>query len=236
MGINNSIYLYGHLGLGDMISCNGIIRSYAENYDKVYVFSKPKNTKNVMWMYRDLDNIYTMPMEDSQVTQFMQISPNNNYIIIGHNKLHEELRKDPKGRFDQIFYKMANVPFEDKWNKFYLKRDLEKEKDTYYNKLGLKDNEEFIFVHDDKERPMLPSKLPLGIKIIKPDRQDISIFDFLYTIEKAKEIHVIDSSFFNLIDCLQLRSDDNLFFHKYVKIHLVGEGGTPTTKLNWKVL
>jgi hypothetical protein len=129
---------------------------------------------------------------------------------------------------------MAKVPFEDKWNKFYLQRDIEKEKDVFYNKLGLTDDTEFIFVHDDKERP-ITYKLP-NIKIIKPDRKDISIFHFLYTIEKAKQVHVIDSSFFNLIDCIKLRNDEELYFHKYVKIHLVGEGGTPTTKLKWKVL
>lgn len=231
----NNIYLYGHLGMGDMIACNGIVRAYAEQYDRVYVFCKPKNVKNVLRMYKDNEKIYTVPMEDSQIKEFMRMF-SNNYLVIGHEKLHEELRKDPNGRFDQIFYKMANVPFEDKWNKFKFERDLEEEKNVFYNKLGLKDNEEFIFVHDDKERQININKLPKGLKIIKPDRMDISLFDFLYTIEKAKEVHVIDSSFFNLIDCIRLRSDNNLYFHKYVKIHLVGEGGTPTTKLSWNVL
>lgn len=232
----NNIYIFSHQGLGDQIACNGLVRYYAEKYDRVYVFAKPKNTKNVMRMFRDNPKIFTMPMEEQNITEFMKISPNNEYLIVGHQKLHEELRRDPKGRFDQIFYKMANVPFEDKWNKFYLERNLETEKYVYYHQLGLKEGEEFIFVHDDYERPMLPSKLPKNIKIIRPDKKDISIFDFLYTIEMAKEVHCIDSSFFNLIDCIQLRSDDNLYFHKYVKIHLVGEGGTPTTKLNWKIL
>jgi len=187
-------------------------------------------------MFRDNPKIFTMPMEEQHIAEFMKISPNNEYLIVGHQKLHEELRKDPNGRFDKIFYKMAGVPFEDKWNKFYLERNLETEKYVYYHKLELKEDEEFIFVHDDAERPIPSTKLPKGIKIIRPNRQDISIFDFLYTIEKAKEVHCIDSSFFNLIDCIQLRSDDNLYFHKYVKIHLVGEGGTPTTKLKWTVL
>jgi hypothetical protein len=231
----NNIYIFTHQGMGDAIMANGIIRTYTEKYDRVYVFCKPKYTKNVIWMYRDNDKVFAMPMEDAQVTQFMQICPFNNYLIVGHNKLHEELRSDPKGRFDKISYRMANVPFEDKWNKFYLQRNFESEKETYYSVLGLKDNEEFVFVHDDEERPMLKSKLPKNVKMVRPDRKDVSIFDFLYTIEKAKEVHCIDSCFLNLIDCVQLRND-NLFFHKYVKIHLVGEGGTPTTKLNWVVL
>jgi len=231
-----TLYIYGHLGMGDMISCNGIVRFYAEQYDRVYVFCKPKYAKNVLWMYRDNLNIHALPMEDNQVQLFMNINPLNEYLIVGHEKLHEELRRDPKGRFDQVFYKMANVPFEDKWNRFYCERVPMMEQDVYYNKLGLKDDSEFIFVHDDRERPIPWDRLPQEIRIIRPDRQDISIFDFLYTIEKAKEVHCIDSSFFNLIDCIQLRKDENLYFHKYVKIHLVGEGGTPTTKLPWKIL
>jgi len=230
-----TLYIYGHLGMGDMISCNGITRFYAEKYERVYVFCKPKYAKNVLWMYRDNLNIHVLPMEDNQVRLFMNINPLNEYLIIGHEKLHEELRQDPKGRFDQVFYKMAGVPFDDKWNRFHYERIPEMEKDVYYNKLGLKDHSEFIFVHDDRERPIPWDKLPQEIRIIRPDRQDISIFDFLYTIEKAKEVHCIDSSFLNLIDCIQLRQE-NLYFHKYVKIHLVGEGGTPTTKLPWKIL
>jgi len=231
-----SVYIYEHLGLGDQIACNGLVRAIKEKYDRVYVFAKPKNTKNVMRMFADDLEIRVMAMEEPNVRQFMNIAPQNEYLVIGHEKLHQELAKDPDGRFDQIFYKMAGLPFEYKWDKFYFKRHMESEYDAYYNKLGLKDGDEFIFVHDDSERPIPSDRLPQGIKIVRPDRRDISIFDFLYTIEKAKEVHCIDSSFFNLIDCIQLRSDDNLFFHKYVKIHLVGEGGTPTPKLKWTVL
>jgi len=232
-----TLYLYEHLGLGDQIACNGLVRAVAEDYDRVYVFAKPKNTKNVIRMFRDEPKIMIMPMEEKDVRQFMKISPQNNYMVIGHQKLHEELVNDPDGRFDQIFYKMAELPFNYKWDKFHFERDLKAEKEAYYDKLGLKDGEQYHFVHEDGERPMLPSKLPQdGVKIIRPDRRDISIFDFLYTIERAIEVHCIDSSFFNLIDCIQLRDDDRLFFHKYVKIHLVGEGGTPTWRLKWTVL
>ena len=230
-----SIYIYEHLGLGDQIACNGLVRTVAEDFDVTFVFAKPKNTNNVLRMFSDNPNIRVIPMEERDVRQFMQIAPQNDYLIVGHEKLHEELIKDRQGKFDRVFYKMANVPFENKWDKFYYKRNTETEHDVFYNKLNLTDESKFIFVHDDAERPMLHDKLSQGIKIVKPDRKDISIFDFLYTIEKAKEVHCIDSSFFNLIDCIQLKND-NLFFHKYVKIHLVGEGGTPTTKLNWTIL
>ena len=45
----SEIYLYHHLGLGDHISCHGIVRYYCEKYNKVKIFIQTvlKNNKNV---------------------------------------------------------------------------------------------------------------------------------------------------------------------------------------------
>lgn len=233
--MENSIYIYQHLGMGDHILCNAIVRTYAEKYDRVYLFVKPKNISNVRYMYRDVSNIKYIALDDLEIHNFMRFSPQNNYLIVGHQKLHEELKINGTLTFDEIFYKMANVPFEDKWNKFYFQRDIEKEKDTYYNKLGLKDNENFIFMHDDPKngRVINETYISKNDKIIKPiDYLDIGVFDFLYTIEKAKEIHCMDSSFSCLIDTIQLRND-NLFMHSYVR---KDNSPSPKFKLKWKII
>lgn len=230
----NSIYIYHHLGLGDCIACNGIVRSYAKQYDKVFVFSKPSNASKLIYMYRDLYNIRIISLEDNEVKNFMSINPNNKYLVVGHKALYDELVKDPDGRFDQIFYKMAGLPFESKWNKFKLERNYQRELEVF-DMLKISEGEKYAFVHDDYSRDLKITKNFPDIRVIRPERKDISIFDFLGVIEKASEVHCIDSSFMNLIDCIQLRQD-NLYFHKYVKIHLVGEGGTPTLKLPWKII
>lgn len=233
--MENSIYIYHHLGMGDHILCNAIIRTYAKKYDKVFLFVKPKNISNVRYMYRDLSNIKYITLDDLDIRNFMKFSPQNNYLIVGHWKLHEELKINKYSTFDEIFYKMAEVPFEDKWKRFYLQRDIEKEKDVYYNKLGLKDDEEFIFMHDDPQTGRMINEIYSlkKNKIIKPvDYLNISIFDFLYTIEKAKEVHCMDSSFSCLIDTIQLKND-NIFMHSYVR-----KDGSPSPKfkLNWKII
>lgn len=233
--MENSIYIYQHLGMGDHILCNAIVRTYAEKYNRIYLFVKPQNINNVAYMYRDNEKIKLISMGDMHVRQFINFNPQNNYLIIGHQKLHEELKINGTLTFDEIFYKMANVPFEDKWNKFYFQRDIEKEKDTYYNKLGLKDNENFIFMHDDPKngRVINETYISKNDKIIKPiDYLDIGVFDFLYTIEKAKEIHCMDSSFSCLIDTIQLRND-NLFMHSYVR---KDNSPSPKFKLKWKII
>lgn len=237
--MDNTIYIYHHLGLGDHVLCNAIIRTYAKTHNKVYNFAKPHNANNVAYMYRDLDNVKIIGLDDAQTKFFMQMNPNNKYLIIGITpewfrnfdilKLYES--------FDHGFYVAANVPFKDKWDKFYFERDLQKEKDAYYNKLGLKDNEEFLFVHDDPERDRHFKKeyIDKGIKTIHPvNHKDVRLFDFIYTIEKAKEVHVMNSSFSCLIDTMQIQTN-KLFLHEYARSDM-GDNPNHKLKLNWTIL
>jgi hypothetical protein len=227
------------MGMGDHILCNAIIRTYAEKYDKVYLFVKPHNIENVLYMYRDLTNFKPIALDDKGVQVFRQLNPNYNYLIVGitpewfHNfdvlHLYET--------FDHGFYAAANVPFEDKWNKFYFERDIEKEKHVFYNVLGLKDSDEFLFVHDDPERDrkFKENLIPKGIEIINPGRhKDVKLFDFIYTIEKAKEVHVMNSSFSCLIDTMQIKTN-KLFFHEYARTDM-GDNPNHKMKLNWNII
>jgi hypothetical protein len=226
----NSIYIYHHLGLGDHIICNGLVRTYTEKYDQIYLVVKPHNVINVKYMYRDNKKIKIMAMNDGQIKDFMNLFPNNEYKIIGHTT--EYFNKFSSGiyeTFDQGFYIMADIPFEYKWSKFYYERNLEKEKEVFYDILNLKDKEEYIFIHDSDERP-INKNISDNIKIIKPDHKEIKIFDYLYTIEKAKEVHVMNSSFVNLIDCIQLKND-NLFYHEYARPDINAK-----LKLNWTII
>jgi len=190
-------------------------------------------------MFRDLENIKFISMGDLEIQSFMRFNPDNEYLIVGITpqwfrnldvlKIYET--------FDHGFYESANIPLEDKWNKFFYKRDIEKEKDVFYNKLKLKDEQEFIFVHDNPSqgRNFKSSYIPTNIKIINPGNfKDVGIFDFIYTIEKAKEIHVMNSSFMNLIDTMQLQTG-KLFLHEYARTDM-GPNPNPKLRLNWTLL
>jgi len=235
--MENSIYIYHHLGMGDYFQCNAIVRAYAQKYDKVFLFAKPKYTKNIIYLYRDLPNVKIISMDDSEIISFMNFNKNNNYLVLGHTKEYFNKIDAHKFTFDEGFYEMANVPFEDKWNKFYFERDLNAEKDAYYNKLKLKDNEEYLFVHDDKERNRFFKSefIDKGIKIIRPtDYKDVGLLDFIYTIEHAKEVHVMNSSFSCLIDTMQIHND-HLYFHHYARTDM-GDNPNHRFKLNWTIL
>lgn len=229
----NSVYIYHHLGLGDHFICNGLVRTIYKKYDRVYLFCKPRNFKNISFLYRDLPNLKIIAFDDPDVKQFMSINPDNNYLIVGHEKfLGWPKIPGPDGyKSDQRFYYLGGVPLENKWKEFFVKRDLEAEKETF-KKLGLKEGEEFAFVHDDDQRK-ITKELP-KMKIIKPSNMEFSPFDYLYTIEKAKEIHCIDSSFFCLIECIGINKE-NMYFHKYARTDM-GDGIIYVLKSNWKII
>ena len=233
------LYIYQQTQIGDHILCYPIVKHYAALHDKVYVFARPlgeRHINNINRLYSSLPNVKLILSPDHNHTlNFMKINPDNNYLIFGHEDYREQLSRDPNTQFDKYFYEEAKVPFENKWSEFYLERDIEKEKDVFCNVFGLKDGEEYVFLQEDETRGYVVNRkyINSNIKIIETAKYpDINIFDFLYTIENAKEVHEINSSFLTLIDMLQLK-EDGLFYHKYVRPTQYEQ---PHLKLNWKVL
>lgn len=198
-------YIYHHLGLGDHISCHGIVRHYCEIEDFVYLFVKPQNEVNVRRMYKDIKNIDFIVGDDDYAENFIKKNNIKNLIKIGFNKMngHEN--------FEKQFYNHAEVNIENKYDKFYVERDLNLEINIFES-LGLeKDN--YIFVHDGGFT-LKNEFLPSDLRVVNPN--NYGIFDWMYVIENAKEIHCIDSSFICLIDCMKLKNI-KLYNHRYVR-------------------
>ena len=228
----DEIYIYHHLGLGDHIILNGFVRHVTESYDRVWVFAKAgNNTRNVKRMYRDNKKIIILSFDDIGARGHMKMFPGNKYMVVGHtSKFFKDIDDPTNGKtFDQLFFEQHNIPFNYKWDKFYIERDLEREKEVYYDILGLKDDSVFIFIHESNYEPV-NKQIPENIQIIKPDNKDVGIFDYLYAINKAKEVHVMNSSFMNLIDCIQLR-EDNLYYHEYARPNI-----NAVLRLPWNVI
>lgn len=231
--MNNTLHIIQHSGLGDHILCNGIIRTYAEQNEKLFVNVVPSTADNVRYMYRDLNNIEFYELHYPNYLSYINSNPENEYLVIGCTGEYFNLIDIKHYRsFDHGFYSIAKVPYIDRWNKFYFKRDLQKEKEAYYDKIGLIKGEEYVFIHEDPSRGRLlrPDLLPLNYRIISAhDYKNVGVFDFIYTIEKAKEVHVMDSCFLALIDNLQLKHE-KLFIHNYGRNRVVYP--TPV-KMKW---
>ena len=102
-------YIYHHLGLGDHIMCNGIVRHFKEIHNNVTVFCKPHYFNNVEYMYRDDKDITVLPIgEDSDVLNYIRKhNLHSDLIMVGFN-----LPGYGNGKtFDEGFYHTVNLPF-----------------------------------------------------------------------------------------------------------------------------
>ena len=228
----NEIFIYHHLGLGDHIILNGFVRHVASTYDRTWVFAKPgNNTRNVKRMYRDNPNIHVIPLGDAGARDHIRMFPGNKYMVVGHTPDFFKLIDDPSNgkNFDELFFEQYDIPFEYKWSKFYLHRDMDREKEVFHDILGLKDDSQYIFLHESPDRP-ITREIPKDIQVIRPDNKEVGIFDYLYTIHKSQQIHVMNSSFMNLIDCIELRTQ-HLYYHEYSRPNI-----NTTLGLPWHIL
>lgn len=223
----NEIYIYHHLGLGDHIICNGIVREYAKTYDKVYVFCKVHNYDSVSFMYRDLKNVSIIMGDDTYANNFLQDKYNVRYV-----GFTPEYNRQDGCSFDEKFYKVADIGFNKRWDSFKVERDTIKENELIAN-LNIK--EDYVVIHDDSSRGMNINESLIDSKYrkIRVDKSlSTNIFDYIGLLENAKEIHVIDSCFMFMIDSLNFV--DNIYIHRYSR--QLDQFNSPKLKNNWKII
>jgi len=249
-----SIYIHHHLGLGDCIDCNAIARIYAKEYDKVNIFCKECYSYMVTYMYRDNPKINVITIPDGidenyfvkhyldgttcTMEQLKGLQPMDTFegqvefLKIGHDNYpwgqEEKLGKGCA----EIFYDLVNIPYIKRFEEFYYERDPKEEK-RVYDKLNPND-EEYIFVHDDASRgyPIDDDRVfeyndGKEIKIIRNDMSE-NLFFYGMILEKAKQIHCMESSFRSIVEILD--TTDELYFHSFRTEAYVGN----STRREWK--
>lgn len=207
------IFIYHHMGLGDFISCNAIIRKLCKQRKEVFLFCKRNLKRNVEFMYRDLHNLYLISIKDETEIEYFFKSINlekKNYQIIelGFDNFYKTIKHKLKNKnftTDMVFYKQLNIPYSNRFTKTFWKRDLINEK-RVYKKLN-PHNKKYIFIHEDPERNLEIRNLikpRKKIKVIQNDKSEI-IFNLGLILEKAEEIHLIESSIRHLIETLKIK-------------------------------
>lgn len=207
------IYLYHHLGLGDHIICNALVRIFSKRFDRLFLFCKHHNYESVRFMYSDLQNIdFISVADDLEADRF--ILENRIFrktIRVGFDQMYSTGSKN----FDESFYMQFGIDFDSRWSEFHVPRNIEREK-ALFDRFGLS-GKKYIFVHDDARFSIDMKMIEIDPQtiIVRPDR-DITenIFDYLTIIENASQIHAIESSFMFIIDSLNI-DPETVYAHRY---------------------
>ena len=236
--------LFTHTRMGDLCICYGFITEFSKQYDNILLTIDPNMCKvsNTERLFSSIKNI-SLTEERFLDSEYDKIISSSWWYEQVKHWYQYPTPKTPFPYeedmiFDRFWYKLAKVPFNLKWDNFYFERDLNKEKEVFYDVLELKDNEEFIFLHEDpinkdEDRTIKRKYINLNIKLINiTDYPDISILDTLYLIEKSKEVHVINSSFRTFIDLMNIKHN-NLNYHKYTRPNPAEQ---VAVRLNWNTL
>ena len=229
------ICILHHLGLGDQIMINGMVRHFAEKHSNVYIFVKNCHKDSVEFMYRDINNVKCIYVTDthpstihSNVPTGCQVIPLATYGV--NDDVWKFFTQTPQGNsftnWAHGIYIQAGLNPKYMYSKFKVIRDPERESDLY--KIYNLENKGYIFKHDDPARERTITKVDTNLHVFSPDSKPVdvrqeffetkysNIFDYLKIIENAKEVHCMNSSYNWMIDLMNIGNNSKNFFHTYV--------------------
>jgi hypothetical protein len=201
------LYLAWHLGFGDAVICNGMVRELCKVHETVTVPLWRHNALSVVEMFLDLIQAgrfqYVTFDYPDEAALFRYRDPWREQILnIGYAGENFEGQEDT---FDRAFYRQAGMDFNVRWDSFKIPGIVEP--------LPLMTNGT-SFVHDDPSRGFVVRRDLVG-DIAVLHRTRIPLLELCLAIQFASEVHVIDSCCLHLAE--SIKTNGQLFWHKYAR-------------------
>lgn len=212
MSVNKRLFIKTHLGMGDNIVHNGMIREFCELYPdyQIYTAAKENNFKNVVFMYRDNPKITVVNVSDDTHMEIYISQQRFDKVITSHNVDRNPYSYD---KFkDDAFYLRVQMNPKIKTEKFHFVRDPISEENTFQKLVIDKNYSEYIFLHEKEMVKINRDRLNSSLPIVVAD-PNYGIFELLKVIENATSVHIISSSFLSLFMCKKY--NPNTFAHMY---------------------
>lgn len=228
--MKKDLLLMWHLGLGDTILCNGLLRTLHQEYN-ITTFCKHHNFNTTKIMFDDLEDLTLIKVkDDNEAIKFVNDYKKFHDRYLGLGFFGKDFMKNTK-YFDESFYNQAEVNYFNRWNKFHF---------PFKEKSQIRETtkENYIFVHDDHSRGLVIKDEYLENKnIFRPrhnlgKKSDHTLFDYLNIIKNSTEIHCMDSSFACLIEHIDELREKKKYIHRYIR----KQNKNPKFLNNWKIL
>ena len=148
-------FVLTHLGLGDNITANGMVRYLSTKYDQVVVVVKHNNLSNLKQLYSDDQSIKFYPIHNDReispafgcpLVKFNEITKDHDVYTCGFHKHSLNISYGDNNLYDMpfSFYNDVDVPISAFWEYFHVPTLSESE--NLYEIVKNIDN--YIFVHN----------------------------------------------------------------------------------------
>lgn len=232
----SSVLLDFHNKLGDNLICNGLVREYCKKYNRVGIFCIPQYRVSVPFMFRDLKNLRIEMVRDHHRKQYFLW---RNMFRFGDRRYDEikMLQNDTETGIiaERQFYALAGIPHQKKWDSFFVERDMVRERIFFERVIS---SQPYQFIHDDEMYggSMQASRINQNLPIVRVEKNlTDNVFDYCMLLERAEEIHVVDSVFMFLVDLLPyVNPHQKLFVHRYARQN--PPWNLPVLKKSWNIL
>jgi hypothetical protein len=216
-------FVFGHLGLGDMIWLNGAVRYLATKFDGLVVVSKKDNARNMFAMYaddptiemlfiNDFEDLYPWWVQNREGQIIRRVNIDFTFFECGIHALKDVIN------LPQSFYEDMNIPYEYARSYFHIPRSPANDilaahyKDIPYIIIHENSSEKCVCIYRTlKDSGCLI--LDISKNNYKPDHPwytlaqqtvGLPLFDYMSLLEGARELHLIESSLFCLACHLDL--------------------------------
>ena len=232
--LKKAIFVAHNPGIGDQIILQGAVRYLATKYDKVFYFTwdnldqGTSRVEHAKFIFKDDNNIEVYTDDDIEYDtpfNFVDIEKNFKRITLENrdyffppykrqfyarkieNVARDILKLDNWDNiiFPRIFYKLMDVPYETRYTFKKIPRDKEKEQEVF-DRLNIR--EPYAFCVNRGSGMQWNFDYKTNLRIINPAENDFWKETLLYhwqlVIERASEIHTVDTGWLHLIRSLQL--------------------------------
>lgn len=219
--MKRAIFL-GHMGVGDHILLNGLIRHVALSWDSLIVLAKHHNVATCRFMWSDLSNVQVLGIQND--TEAKEICAAFSSYKILRNGLFKGASFDIE-RWDRSFYEQVGVPFEQSWDGWKVPE--------CQAGFTLPDVP-YAFVHEDPARGYyaqmnrLPDNL---VHVHSQEKGSKNIFQWVNVLRNSEEIHCMESCFAILVDRLDGIKARRLCVHAYMR-----NSRPPVYRKKWEIL
>ena len=217
------------MGIGDAIMLNGMVRHFAETYDKVAVVCKEGQEEILKFMYRDMYkkvDILAVPSTNPQVVWHTVGNQGMTYVNSGlkcdikplatyclnDEEWTAKTQTEGQSNWSKLVYEQAGLDHSIMREKFRVDRDRSREL--------VHDEKEYVFVHDDPERNRVVPVEGFRPHAKLTDRKEEfyesnvrNIFDYASIMENAREIHCMNSCYAWMVELMKLGKKETNFFH-----------------------